>query len=199
MTDKHNDSELEAIRAVMAALTPLEPEARRRVIEYVFSRLGLTETGSLVAGLPTGREGAAGPQPSAALVRQEDIRSFKETKAPGSATEMAAVTAYYLAELAPPAERKDSITPQDVRKYFKQAGYPLPSRVRNPLLTARTAGYLDETGDRGVYRLNAVGYNLVAHTLPRADKGGSMARPGGRGRKRVPAGKPARQTSGTEA
>lgn len=37
-----SDSELLAIRAVLSALVPLKHEARSRVIDYVFKRLGLT-------------------------------------------------------------------------------------------------------------------------------------------------------------
>ena len=36
-----SDSELSAIRAVLSALVPLKREARTRVLDYVFKRLGL--------------------------------------------------------------------------------------------------------------------------------------------------------------
>jgi hypothetical protein len=79
---------------------------------------------------------------------------------------MACVVAYYLQALAPSSERKTEITSTDLEKYFKQAGFPLPKKITQVLIDAKAAGYFDST-DRGTYKLNAVGYNLVVHTLPR--------------------------------
>ena len=98
-------------------------------------------------------------------VHQVDIRKFKEEKNPKSARQMACVVAYYLQELAPPNERKDTITTEDLEKYFKQAKYPLPEKIAQVLVDAKGGGYLDSPV-RGQYKLNAVGYNLVAHNLP---------------------------------
>jgi hypothetical protein len=78
---------------------------------------------------------------------------------------MACVTAFYLQELALGDERKDTVNASDLERYFKQAGYKLPSRIAQTLIDAKAAGYMDSTG-RGEYKLNAVGYNLVAHSLP---------------------------------
>ncbi len=110
------------------------------------------------------------------------IRQFKEEKAPRSANEMAAVVAYYLANIAQPSDRKETINQKDVETYFKIAGFPLPRHVRQTLPNARNAGYFDFVGD-GEYRLNAVGHNLVAHSLPRSP---------GQERRSRPSGKPAR-------
>lgn len=98
-----------------------------------------------------------------------DIRSLKEQKQPKSARQMACLVAYYLQELAPEGERKDSVSAKDVEKYFKQAGFKLPGKLRQVLADAKQSGYF-ESGERGEYKLNAVGYNLVAHGLP-SDKG----------------------------
>lgn len=98
-------------------------------------------------------------------VHQVDIRKFKEEKNPKSARQMACVVAYYLQELAPLNERKDTISTEDLEKYFKQAKYPLPEKIAQVLVDAKGGGYLDSPV-RGQYKLNAVGYNLVAHNLP---------------------------------
>ena len=93
---------------------------------------------------------------------------------------MACVVAYYLQAVAPITERKQEISTPDLEKYFKQAGYPLPKKLGQVLIDAKAAGYFDAT-DRGAYKLNAVGYNLVVHSLPRADgttqKGRKPSRP----------------------
>jgi hypothetical protein len=111
-----------------------------------------------------------------------DIRRLKEQKNPGSANEMAALVAYYLAEVVPAPERKPAIEISDIEKYFKQANFKLPSQLKMTLVNAKNAGYFDATGG-GKYKLNPVGYNLVAHSLPRG--GGSeriqpARRPAGR-------------------
>lgn len=82
---------------------------------------------------------------------------------------MACIVAYYLQNIVPAEERKESIAAEDVDKYFRQASYPLPKAKRQLLINAKSSGYFDSAG-RGAYKLNAVGYNLVAHSLPRGTK-----------------------------
>jgi hypothetical protein len=97
---------------------------------------------------------------------QTHIKEFKEQKNPRYAIEMAAVVAYYLQDLAPPKERKDTISTRDVETYFKIAEFKLPTKPQFTLPNAKAAGYFDAVGN-GEYKLNAVGHNLVAHSLPR--------------------------------
>jgi len=106
------------------------------------------------------------------IAKQEqlnDIRTLANAKQPKSANEMAAVVAYYLAELAPSDDRKGEITSAEINKYFKQANFPLPAAARHTLTNAKNAGYLDVGSGRGSYKLNPVGHNLVAHGLPSED------------------------------
>jgi len=164
MPDEKLDLELQAIATLLTALEPLSNEARANVILYVFKRLGID--------LPATRaavEGAAAHHPSSETEAAGviDIRSFKEEKQPKTASEMVAVAAYYLAHLAPPEERRDYIVADDVRKYFVQAVFPLPSAPPHmTLVNAKNAGYVDAC-ERGQYRLNPVGYNLITNKLPR--------------------------------
>ncbi len=170
MVENGDDSELQAMQIILTTLGELDTQARGRVLDYVFRRLGLVAQDSAMglgvdlgrSDLPQPSEGGAGllPPPEA-----RDIRSLKDAKDPKSAAEMAAVVAYYLAELAPPSERKMSVTTADLEKYFKQAKYPLPKALRVTLANAASAGYFDVVA-RGQYRLNPIGYNLVAHGLP---------------------------------
>jgi hypothetical protein len=95
-----------------------------------------------------------------------DIKSFKEQKKPTSANEMSAVIAFYLSELAPSEDRKTEVEIDEMVKYFKQSGFPLPRVPKVLLQNARNAGYFDFVGG-GKFKLNPVGYNLVAHNLPR--------------------------------
>jgi len=157
------DSELEAINAIVAALKPLRDEERKRVLEYVLGRFDalpvqrtLTSSGSApLSQLSTGA-------PSAGALN--DIRTLKEQKNPRSASEMAALVAYYISELAPSSERRTGMNKEDVERYFKTAGFKLTAKAGQTLINAKNAGYLDSAGE-GQYKLNPVGYNLVVHRL----------------------------------
>jgi hypothetical protein len=99
-----------------------------------------------------------------------DIRSFFNSKQPATDVEAAAVTAYFYKYVAPENDRRESINSNVLQEAFRMARRPLPKVVRYTLQNARNAGYLDTTGGGGEYRLNAVGYNLVEHTLGQAQE-----------------------------
>ena len=168
MSERNTDPELQAIQQVIDALEPLAPEARTRVLAYVFQRLDLSMP--IAANNPP--LGGAPPLPPVAGAASTslastitDIRTLKDAKQPKSDNQMAALVAYYLKELVPVADRKQAISHEDVEKYFKQAGYPLPKQIRMPLNNAKSAGYFDSAGS-GLFTLNPVGHNLVAHGMP---------------------------------
>lgn len=100
------------------------------------------------------------------ISRPIDIKNLKEQKRPSSALEMAALVAFYLSEHASEADQKNEVDVDDMTKYFKQAGFKLPQKPQFLLVNAKNAGYFDSVGG-GKYKLNPVGYNLVAHNLPR--------------------------------
>lgn len=162
-------AELAALSAIVQALTPLPREAHARVIDAALVLLGGRGRTSSEAQPPAGRRAPESP-----AEMPTDVRRFKDQKQPKSASEMAALVAYYLSEVAQPAERKDAVDTADMIKYFKQAGFQLPGNPKMTLVHAKNAGYFDAVGN-GQYRLNPVGYNLVAHSLPR-ESGQSTAR-----------------------
>jgi len=161
-----HDKELKAINDIISALEGLDGDARLRVVNYVFERLGLKE------GAPD-RSGAIIPQGQPLLVSPSsvgtpstlDIRNFREQRQPNSAIQMAVLVAYYLQEIAPEMEKKNAIGVEDVKKYFNQASFPLPKVPISALRNAKAAGYL-ELAERGLYKLNPVGHNLAAYGLP---------------------------------
>jgi len=95
-----------------------------------------------------------------------DIKTLKEQKKPGSAIEMACIVAYYLEHLISKENRKNEISQKELKQYFMQAAFPLPGGIQYTLYNAVSAGYFDPC-KKGFFKLNPVGYNLVAHTLPR--------------------------------
>ena len=168
-----HDKELKAMNDIIAALDGLEDGARARVVKYVLERLGIANNQlapqqNIFPASPQSKASATSPaasHPSPAFI---DIRMLKEQKQPKSAIQMAVLVAYYLQEVVSIADRKEAIDTGDIEKYFKQAPYKLPAGKNGSadvLNNAKKAGYFEATG-RGTYKLNPVGYNLIAHGLP---------------------------------
>ena len=150
------------IDEIVAALEGLDESTRATAVRAACEHLGVVPPQAASISAP-----AAEPPPPAAPVT--DIRTFKAQKQPTSAREMACVVAYYLESLAPTNERKTDVSTADVEKYFKQAGFRLPTRLAQLLIDAKASGYFDAAG-HGKYKLNPVGHNLVVHSLPRSTK-----------------------------
>jgi hypothetical protein len=166
--------ELDAIRALVEALTPLSQDSRQRAIEYALRTLDVplpvysTTSGSVPRAPEVVTEHEDQRRPVPVQKAGVDIRTLANEKQPRSAMEMAAVVAYFLSELTTGDDQKDAITTEDLRKYFRQAGYPLPGAIQYTLGNAASAGFFESAG-RGLYKLTSVGYNLVAHNLPAGD------------------------------
>lgn len=158
----------EAIDEIINALTGLSESARRTAIRAASEHLKIQVNSESVSATIEDAKPSVLDEPRASQTRSVDIRTFKEEKQPSSAMEMAATVAYYLSELAPLPERKSEVQVEDMVKYFKQANFPLPKSPQFLLVNAKNAGYFDSIGS-GNYKLNTVGYNLVAHNLPRDD------------------------------
>ena len=160
-----------AIDEIVAALQGLDELARATAVRAACEHLGVVppQSASIPPSggeppPPAGGSNDFAPPPAPVVT---DIRTFKEQKRPTSAKEMACVVAYYLESLSPPNERKTDVTTKDMEKYFKQAGFRLPTRIAQLLVDAKSSGYLDSAG-HGKYRLNPVGHNLVVHSLPKS-------------------------------
>jgi len=167
-TRSAQDRELDAMKAIIQALDGLEGESIQRVMDYVLSRLSIAA--------PTRQKGFSPPDLASSMpsepvhpVAAQSIRDLKEQKLPEKSSEMAALVAYYLAEIAEGDERKDVINTADIVRYFKQAGFKLPQAPAQTLPKAMAAGYLDAVGS-GMFKLNPAGYKLVVHGLPSTTK-----------------------------
>lgn len=184
MTEGKAKSLGSAIDEILAALEGLDTSVQINALRAVSEHLKLPGI------FPDREAGGIPPTPQSPPVLGVDIRTFRDQKQPSTFNEMVCVMAYYLQYLAPASERKDRIDGNDITKYFVQAGFQLPRAGRQVLVDAKDAGYLDALGG-GQYRLNAVGHNLVTHSLPRqavATAGSQRARRGSsstRGRKKT--------------
>lgn len=163
----------QAIDQIINALDGLDENARQTAINAACQHTGLNlPTTPIaqqhnVASITNDSYAPVAAIPAKPATPQMDIRTLKEQKAPSSASQMACVVAYYLQELAPENERKDTINAKDLEKYFKQAKFRLPKTISQLLPDSRASGYFDSAAGKGEYTLNAVGYNLVAHNLPK--------------------------------
>jgi len=169
MPEKDLDQEVEAIRTISSVLQPLDNSGKQRVIDYVLKRFGLMASQPIQPiQSPLIPKSAQDFIAETSLSEITHIRQFKELKKPKTAIEMAALVAYFLSDLSPQNERKSTVTTKDMETYFKIAGYRLPTALQQLLGNAKNAGYFDlvRTGE---YKLNAVGYNLIVHNLPRGE------------------------------
>lgn len=160
----------QAIDQILSALEGFDQKARETIIGTVCAHLGVASASAIPPVTPppppveSPRDTHDGPVRHGRVI---DVRTLKEQKQPKSAVQMACIVAYYLNEHAHAPDKKGTVKTEDLEKYFKQAGYKLPQKLNQVLVDAKAAGYFDSPS-RGEYKLNAVGYNLVAHTMPTA-------------------------------
>lgn len=173
MTEKI-EKEIEAIKIVLTTLQALDDEVRKHVLEYVLKRLNFDfsqlSTPGTYQQAPSEQFAPSFQQaPPAHDAGVMHIKQFKETKQPKTAIEMVVLIAYYLQYLAETEKRKNTIGTSDLETWFRIADFPLPSgELRYTMANAKNSGYLDSAG-HGEYKLNAIGYNLVKHNMPRGE------------------------------
>ncbi len=183
MTTSPDD--LEAVRKVIEALTPFNKDDQERIVRWAREKLGLSpsfESASAHAQSSGSRQiGSSAADGGSSIT----LRDFVEQKQPKAAVHFVAVVAYYYQFEAAEPNRKNSITAADLQEACRLARR---SRFQNPiipLLNAFKVGYLDKV-ERGSYRLNSVGENLVAMALPGGvaveKKSGSHKKPVSKGR-----------------
>ena len=168
MTDGQND--FDVAKAISELLNGIEKERQQRVLRWVAESLEIAlhtkPHGTHEQVPPTPPADSMGASSStAAPGLAMDIKSFMESKKPKSDIQFAAATAYYYRFEAAADDRKESITADILRDATRLAGR---ARLAKPLMTlnnAKKQGYVDAS-ERGAFRINSVGENLVAMTLP---------------------------------
>jgi hypothetical protein len=165
----------EAVDLLVKTLKAFDEKQQRTLVVTVCALLELKIAEPQAPQQPAAGLTPPAPTPPAPLGGKDpprghttDIRSLKEEKKPKSATQMAAVVGYYLKEMAPEGERRETIKTTDLEKYFIQAKYELPKKLEQVLVDSKRAGYF-EVATRGEYKLTRVGHNLVAHRMPVSD------------------------------
>lgn len=171
MATKSDFMAAEEIKAILHGRDKIEQE---RIIRWVAESLGLAGSPSILAGTAAPPAAALAVPPAyaqplgAPLQRSKDIKTFVNERNPKSDVQFAAVAAYFYRFESSPGERKEVILPKDLDEAGRQArGYSFKD-ARKTLNNAVMLGYFDRAGD-GQFKLNAVGENLVAMTLPGTD------------------------------
>ncbi|HZZ28853.1 MAG TPA: hypothetical protein VFE46_12700 [Pirellulales bacterium] len=173
-TGSKTPDEFDAVRIVFDALKAFKKEDQQRLIRWVQEKLGLETTGipqhDSFRGTPPAT--LAHPATQHHDHHQVDIRSFIAAKIPKSDNQFAAAIAYYYKFEAPVDQRKEAITAEDLLTACRLVARKRPSRPLQVLINAHHQGILDK-GERGQYRLNSVGENLVAMVLPSKESNGT--------------------------
>lgn len=167
--------DLEAVRAIAVALAPFKKEDQERIIRWARERVGLAvlESGPAGGALVANAGGVAPASvthPPAPVQTGGNIKQFVELKTPKSDMHFAAVVAYYYRFNAPSGERKSTVTAEDLQDACRKADRDRLKKPGQTLINAFHAGLLDRE-DRGQFRINSVGENLVAMALPASPEG----------------------------
>lgn len=192
--------DLEAVRVLVDALEGFSGDERERILRWTREKLGMStdihDEVSAAGSAPKSSDQSSAPTegPERGRAQRRDLKSFVTQKDPKNDWHLSAVVAYYYQFVAPENERKDYITSQDLIDACRLADRTRPARPAQTLVNAYTGGLLDR-GEKGQYRLNSVGENLVAMVLP----GGEEQRVGRRTTGRRSAAGRSRNTTGRKA
>lgn len=164
-------SDFMAAEEIKAILHGRDKNEQERILRWVTESLGIapapgpTHTGVIPQLGGSAVSQPTAPAPASAPAATKDIKTFYKEKNPRGDVQFAAVAAYFYRFQSSQAEHKDVLVAKDLDEAGRQArGYGFKS----PLTTLNNAvglGYFDRAG-RGSFKLNAVGENLVAMTLP---------------------------------
>lgn len=179
MGQEHSDSEkvFDAAKAIVETLKDLDTTHRERAIRFASEQLGLVSPHQVQNAQTVGQAmpSIESRSPSGATGPTTDIKQFTIEKAPKSDQQFAALVAYYYQFEAPESQRRESIGVEDLKQAARLARRRLPKNASFTLNNAKNAGYLDNA-ERGKFRINTVGENLVAMTLPGTGSAGVTTR-----------------------
>jgi hypothetical protein len=161
MTQPKDD--LAAVRAVTEALEGFDAKDQERIIRWAREKIGLA-VASETSTLPTGSVVTLGPAIPVTTAR--DLKSFVAEKKPKNDVQFAATVAYYYRFVAPPDQRKEAITSNDLQEGCRLVGRERFTVPGQTLRNAHTVGLLNKGGEAGSFAINSVGENLVDVSLP---------------------------------
>lgn len=162
----------EAAKAISEVLKDLDKDRQHQVLRWVAESLDIALHVKPAVPHPASAgsdEASTTPRDG---VRSPDIKAFIEMKDPKSDVQFAAAVAYYYRFEAPADQRQDTISSETLQEATRLAGRQRLKGPGDTLHNGKKQGYLDLAG-RGAYRINTVGENLVAMTMPASAGGAS--------------------------
>jgi hypothetical protein len=162
--------DLEAVRTIVTTLEKFEKIEQERIIRWAREKLGLNvvqvqQQAPFPVIQQSGNQQLQNPS--------KDLKSFVNQKNPTTDMQFAVTVAYYYKFEAPENERKDSINSETLQDAARLSSR---TRLKNPgqtLINASFHGMLDKS-EKGSYKINTVGENLVAMTLPQNNSSKSV-------------------------
>ncbi|MGH8327649.1 MAG: hypothetical protein ACRET2_12885, partial [Steroidobacteraceae bacterium] len=165
-----NANEFDVAKAVADQLQGLQKEQQQKILRWVMEHLGLelrvASSADQRMGETSTAAGDAAISQGAASQRTMDIKTFVDSRSPKNDVQLATVIAYYHRFEASKQDRKEYIDANLLRESMRHIGQQRTSAwAPQTLNNAKTLGYLDSP-ERGQFRINSVGENLVVMTLP---------------------------------
>lgn len=163
--------DLEAVRILVETLQNFDGKDQERIIRWAREKIGLApsmpqQSATTPPVEAANLEAQSGPTVVSSKGGGQDIKSFVNEKNPVSDNQFAAVVAYYYQFEAPQEEKKEAINSEDLQDACRKASRTRLASPLNTLNNAHKGGLLDRAGERGAFKINSVGENLVAMTLP---------------------------------
>lgn len=171
MPEKKREPEIEALEAVHAALKPLRPEERSKVLASVFALLGIQGT-DLVSAPAAASTPVARPAPAAVPAESTGrpqaspllVNELVKDKSPGTNAQRIALFAYY--------RDKHEAIPRfgrnDLKAYFAKAKEHPPTNYDRDFVEAVKKGWIHEDGDESY--ITSKGIESVESGFPGARK-----------------------------
>lgn len=169
--------DLEAVRILVTTLEKFNENEQERIIRWAREKLGLASTQQSLTSQSIPLPNMQSASPSVQDNAIKDLKTFVNEKNPTSDMQFAATVAYYYKFEAPTSQRKDSIDSEVLQDAARLAGRKRLSRPVQTLVNASFNGMLDKTEQKGSYKINTVGENLVAMTLPQSSTSRNQKRP----------------------
>lgn len=168
-------NEFEIAAKVKKELAAVPKDAAVRILRWVTESYGVMSPPPASGHAPYQQPANSPHAPTPhAPHRSKDVRTFVEEKQPKSDLQYAAVVAYYYRFEAPDAQRSEIIDAKLLEDSTRHANWKRLAAPRTTLNNAVKQGYLDNI-ERGKFRINSVGENLVAMTLPGGGDGFTAA------------------------
>jgi hypothetical protein len=169
---KMEDTELTAMQSVLAALQPLDEQARVRVLRWGWERFG---EGAAAITAMSDRHAAVGTERSETFVDAADVVARASAS---NGPERALCVGYFLQEV----NGQTGFSGQDINSALKHLGHPLSNvtktlsdlRGQKPALVLQVSKAGRAQQARKTYRLTVAGVDRVRQML-RATENGSEA------------------------